>query len=728
MTYLKIGIVLLSSCIFLAFGQAAELPEVGLSYRIRVALEPETRELAGTETIRWTNPGKTIVGKARLHLYLNAFSHTQTTFLDEASTRWGDYDDFVGKLVDRYGDPWGKNEPVAIRQGDVSLDWRPIAPDDGNPLDRSLIEVDLAHPVSPNEILELSVEFAARLPVPIQRTGGYEDFFLAAQWYPKLSAFDTAGTRHSKTDRWAARQFHSATEFYADFADYDVEISVPPGWTVGATGREAKPGDSSKAKEKGKTRYRFQQRAVHDFAFVAGRNLAVSKSQHTPTGGSAPVDIHVILPAEFESQASRWRNALVGTMDVMGARVGPYPYDTMTLVLPPFRASAVTGMEYPTFILGYVADPFWEHPLVRHNRIPEEVIVHEFIHQYFYAMVATNEVEEAFMDEGFTTYWTTEVLHDLYGEPDGGRFLNRPVNTADLYHLSLARSQSKILGPIRINPTWLMTSVAAQAYYRPWSIFRTAALIYGQDTMDAIFADFFAKWAFRHPDFDDFLDIAEKSGGKELREFIDEAFEKQTIPDYRIEKIRSEKWLPPLGILVTEAGEKTITGENRDKTPRLGLDPRAEEPDGKILVIVTDPGWRVQGEYGTGGVRCLELEPRQGAPEDGFKVETDVFYKSSVSIAGPAWRNLPVDVLFRFADGAELQTRWDGKSIRREYQFLRNAPLTEARVDPRRKLAVDPIPENNALRKEADPSFTENRADWVGALIQWLASGASQWL
>ena len=79
----------------------------------------------------------------------------------------------------------------------------------------------------------------ARLPVPFARTGGFADFFVVAQWFPKLGVFETAGVQGSVTDRWNAHQFHGPTEFYADYADYDVRIGVPVGWTVAATGWEA---------------------------------------------------------------------------------------------------------------------------------------------------------------------------------------------------------------------------------------------------------------------------------------------------------------------------------------------------------------------------------------------------------------------------------------------------------------------------------------------------------
>ncbi|MFQ5350133.1 MAG: hypothetical protein ACE5EG_06805, partial [Thermoanaerobaculia bacterium] len=285
----------------LPLSAAAELPETGIDYEIEVSLDPASRMLDGRETIRWTHHGSRTVRKVPLHLYLNAFAHEQTTWMSGVPARRLRADAFLEK----WPDPWGWNEPVAIRQGDEELVWRPIAPDDGNHLDRSLIEVTLATPLAPGETLTLEVEFSARLPVVIARTGGAGDFFLVAQWFPKIGVLETAGTRGAKTDRWAAHQFHGSTEFYADYADYDVRIGVPAGWPVVATGR----GGPEPESPDGVVWHRYRQRAVHDFAFSTGRRMTAVTSTYQPQGDGGPVDITILVPRGTEHQEPRWRRA-----------------------------------------------------------------------------------------------------------------------------------------------------------------------------------------------------------------------------------------------------------------------------------------------------------------------------------------------------------------------------------------------------------------------------------
>ena len=705
----------------LAPAAAAELPETGISYEIRVTLDPETRMLEGDVSIRWTHPGSRPLRKVPMHLYLNAFAHEETTWMRGVPARRLRADEFL----DRWPDPWGWNEPVSIRRGKRELAWRPIAPDDGNHLDRSLIEVDLGRPLQPGATLALEVEFSARLPIIIARTGGAGDFFLVAQWFPKIAVFETAGTRGARKDRWAAHQFHGATEFYADYADYDVRIGLPEGWSVVATGRG---GREPEGPEAGLVWHRYRQRAVHDFAWATGNRMTALTSTHRPRFGGGPVDITVYVPRGTEHQEPRWRRAAEACLDVMGGRVGWYPYDVMTVVQPPAAGMRSTGMEYPTLFTGGFGDPLWDRDLFDGVLMSETTIAHECAHQWFYGLVGTNEFEEAFLDEGLTDHWGNEIMIAEYGEDGGGELLGRPISVTEVEKAGLPERDA-IVPPILSGPSFLLRghSLGAQFYNRPAATVRTAMALFGSDVVDDVFAEYFDRWKFRHPGFDDLLEAVRTAGGEEMAAFFEEAYTQTRQPDYRVARLRVDGWSPPRGRLVTEDGAIEEVTDPFEAPAGLGLHPTAREEDGLLTMEVLDPGWTRGRQRRPGVIERRAVEPEAGEADDGWE-SGDEFHLSTVRLEGPAWAHLPVDVLFRFADGAVVRESWDGRAPYRVYRFLRGAPLSEVRIDPEGRIALDPDPVNNGRLREPDRRLLGDWAPWIGALSQLIAEALSAWL
>jgi len=703
---------------------ALDLPPSGISYAIEVRIDPATRGLAGQETIRWKNPSDAPVTALRLHLYLNAFSHTHTTWLREQGV---DPEQLANAY--RISDvPWGHMEPRSIVQLGASSPhaaaWKPIQPDDGNPLDRSLIEVELVEPVAPGAETRIEIEFEGRLPIPLARTGARDGFFFLAQWYPKVAVLEPTGVRGATAPRWAARQFHSRTEFYAGFADYDVTIAAPKEWIVGATGREigkAEPDGS------GFLRHRYAQRAVHDFAAVAGRDLSEQRFRVVPAGGGPAVDVRHIVPRGTEHQIPRWQEALVGAMNELGRRVGPYPYDVLTVVTPPFAAAGVGGMEYPTLFTGSIGDPLWDR--WSELRFPESTVIHEFAHQYFYGLVATNEQEEAFLDEGLTEYWEIAIAEALYGaETSMGALWGRRVSSADSYALGIESASERIREPIRRTATALYAprTWGIQVYSRTAVTLATAERLFGRDALDGVFAAYFRRFAFGHPDLEDFLRVALDAGGAELAAMLREGFEREAIPDYAVREAKTERWTPPAGRVTTADGVVTIGRDPGAEHEETGLDPAAREEGGNILVEIADPGWARRGSAEHGTVRRVEVEPERGEPEAEYE-PGDGWYESTALITGPAWDHLPVDVALRFADGAIVRERWDGKAAWRQYRTVRRAPLIEVRVDPDQRIAVDAVPQNNARSVEPVSEFVIAWGTWLTGLAQWIAGGVAAW-
>jgi hypothetical protein len=684
---------------------ALELPPTSLSYTIEVALDPVSRRLEGRERLEWRNPADEPVASVPLHLYLNAFAHEATTWMKGSEQARGDVD----ALLELDPDPWGYSEPRSIRQDGVELRWRPIAPDDGNLLDRTLIEVELARPVAPGASLVLEIDWDARLPVPIARTGGLRDFFFVAQWFPKLAAFYPKGDRERPQGGFDPHQFHAATEFFADFARYDVRMGVPRGWALACTGRcEAEGGDAQF------DWYRSRIDAVHDFAWVAGKSMVEDVSQHALPAGQG-VELRLLTPAGTEDQIPRWRRIAQRSLDVMSERLAPYPYSTLSIVLPPWSASETGGMEYPTLFGGDSGDPLQDAWPFASLRLAELTIAHEFAHQYFYGLVASNEFEDAFLDEGFTQFWGNEILSDVFGDAAGlGTWLGRAVGVSALERRSLPPARSDLL-PLWSGPSFLLrgADVGTQFYTRPALSLLTAQRLFGRAALDRALRTYVQRWAFRHPRFEDVLASAAAAGERELAQFLREAFTREDLPDYAVKAIGSERLEPP-------RGERQAAARAARLLPAL-----ASERDDLLEVEVLDPGFTAERRV-LGDVTREALGMECAEPDPGWAPERGELWDSSAHLTGPGWQHLPVEVELRFADGARVRKLWDGRAPYLVLRTVRAAPLREVRVDPFERVALDPAPANNGRLLRADRAFAREWSWWLGAAAQWLAELAAQ--
>ena len=720
------------------------LPETGLKYQIQVRVDPATRHFEGHETILWRNRSEETISSVPVHLYLNAFSNKASTWLGEAkSSGFGRFD--LDRFYKLFDDPWGWIEPGEILQRPVAGDsqgarvaWQPIQPDDGNLFDRSLIRLSLPEPVPPGGELRMEVEFSGRLPNPFARTGCIEGFCLVGQWFPKLAVLETPGVRGATKTRWAARQFHASTEFYADFADYDVIIEAPEGWTVGATGHRAdEPAPAGDAF----ARHRFVQRAVHDFAFMLGEHFEDVAADYTPAGRDTPVRVHYLMPSAEAYQLPRWRRDAEAALDTLGERVGPYPYETLSIVFPPYAAHRTEGMEYPTFFVADATGAAIDYWPMSGLHMADHTLIHEFVHQYFYGLLASDEQEEAFLDEGFTTYWEDRAARAQFGASSSiGSLLSRPGAMRDLMRMSLKATRKRIREPLRHQPSALFEAKthAVQFYVHTTAILATAEGLFGTDAIDRVFSTYYRDFRFHHPGAEDFLASARKAAGPEMEAFLREALGQGRLPDFEVTSLKARRYDPPEGSVPVPGGRILITRKNRKEHRDLLKSSVTEDAEGKIWLQVTDPGWFREGrtEYGT--VRWEPFEPAEsaavsvetaGATEaaDGDDQPPPLF-ESTVRVSGPAWDHLPVDVVLRFADGREIRDHWDGKAPWRAYRALRPAKIVEIRLDPENRIVLDVDPANNSRRLEPDERLKGDWSTWLASVSQWLAGGLSLWL
>ncbi|MCK4631245.1 MAG: M1 family metallopeptidase, partial [Bacteroidales bacterium] len=462
------------------------------NYDMKVKLDPVEKIIDGTMTFEWKNPSQDTIRELHFHMYLNAFKNNRSTFWKESGGR------LRGKGVDTK-DPmvWGWVDILSLKTlegNDLTNSIQFIQPDDDNADDQTVAAVKLKNPVLPGESLTLNIEFRSKLPKIFARTGFSDNYFLVAQWFPKIGVYEPAGMRYAEKGQWNCHQFHAHSEFYANFGVYRVEITLPEEFVVGATGKRI----SEKTVEDGLKQVTYLAEDVVDFAWTASPRFFVVEDKWKD------VDIKVYLQPEHEQLASQHIISLKAALEYFDAHLGSYPYSTISVVDPPFRGMGSAGMEYPTFI---TAGSFWGLP--DELRVTEMVTIHEFGHNYFMGILATNEFEEAWMDEGMNTYFESRIMDHAYGE--GTSFVGfKKFHFGDKeYHrLSYTRlSYPKIAESTR--PSWKFEhgGYGSMSYNKPATMFTTLERLVGEKTNEEIWKTYFEKWKFKHPSGRDFINV-----------------------------------------------------------------------------------------------------------------------------------------------------------------------------------------------------------------------------
>jgi hypothetical protein len=570
------------------------------NYTIAVTLDPAQRKLSGHETLVWRNRAPESVSELRFHLYLNAFRNNHSTFMRggggrrEPGGNWG----------------WSEIHSLTTAQGeDLTQKMEFLHPDDDNDDDRTVFRVPLSHPLLPGQTITLTCSFTAQLPAVIARTGYAGEFFMVGQWFPKIGVYE-AGRG------WNCHQFHPNTEFFADFGVYDVAITLPDRFIVGATGvrhAEKKNGD-------GTTTLSYHAEDVHDFAWTASPRFAevADTWRH--------VSLRLLIQPEHLSQARRYLSSCIAALEFFDRHVGPYPYPVFTIVDPPLDALDAGGMEYPTLITVLTS---WGLPEAL--RFPEQVTIHEFGHQYWQGMSASNEFEEAWLDEGLNQYFEARIMSATYGEKLS--LLEVPgfrVGDAEFTRGSYTQmGNPRITAPA--TPAWKFPrgTYSILTYNKTATALLTLERMIGTAAMDSAITTFFRRWRFRHPSGRDFVAAFDPS----LNVFFDQTIFGTALCDFELSAIRNIP-IAPLAGITDSAGQRI-----RRRSP-------PDEPDSML-------------------------------------------YAATVLVSRRGDMILPVDVLIGFADGREVRERWDGQTTSIEFAYQSRSPIRWARVDPEQKVLLD---------------------------------------
>ncbi len=357
-----------------------------------------------------------------------------------------------------------------------------------------------------------------------------------SQWYPKLAEYDRHGWH---PDEYVER------EFYGVFGTFDVEITLPAEYVVGGTGIVTNPMEVrcgyeftgrdtlllEPASGTGEKTWRFHAENVHDFAWVADRDYI---HQITSLGETR---IHILVRRYYYDRLAAWRYAARWTRSILeyfGNRFGRYAWPRFTVA-----QAGDGGMEYPMLIMitGY-----------RGFGSLFRVIAHEAGHQWYYGMMANNETQQAWLDEGLTQYLTDEADRHLNGEPEPKEsWLRRlvypfdPARWREIYPYY----QLAVVGydePLNtFHDRFRESATASLVYSKGEAVVRQLQYMFGDSLFDEGMRRYYDQWRFRHPDQRDFERAMEKASGMRLDWFFNQWIGSDKTCDYALEAIDSRR-------------------------------------------------------------------------------------------------------------------------------------------------------------------------------------------
>ncbi len=514
-----------------ASAQSIQLSPRNANYTIAATLDAAAHTITGSEVIAWRNITTRTATDLQFHLYWNAWKHDRTTFMRERALGPG------GGRPRREADRSRIEVTSLLITSPVNENLTSrihfIQPDDNNTDDETVMTAPLPQPVAPGGSATLEVKWTAHVPRPVARTGVVGNYFFVAQWFPKLGVL--------QNDGWNCHQFHAHTEFFSDYGVYDVSLTVPKGWTVGATGLQRDRRDNAD----GTTTHRYYQEDVHDFVWTTSPDY-IERTARFHHATLPAVEMRLLIQPEHESQANRHFDATRAALKYYGEWFGPYPYGHITIVDPAFQSGA-GGMEYPTL---FTAGTRWLAP----DRVatPEGVTVHEAGHQFWYGIVGNNEFEDAWMDEGFNTFSTARTLAQVL-DPNylAVRYFGGFIPWVFKDIVLKRETSGNGLAGYRVDAEADAESSPTYRYYPPTSgsitYSKTALWLntmerwLGWPVLQKIMSTHFERWKFKHPTPHDFFDVTTEVLGRDIGWYFDQVYRGSNVFDYGVQELKSSR-------------------------------------------------------------------------------------------------------------------------------------------------------------------------------------------
>lgn len=485
-----------------------------VDYKIEVELDDKNHFLTGDIEIKYTNNSTDTLSYLYFHLWPNGYKNQQTAFAKQLLNS-GRLDFHFSKKEDR-----GFIDQLEFTCDGEAINWKE---DFENP---DITQLNLPQALQPGASVTIKTPFRVKISTNFSRLGHVDQAYMICQWYPKPAVYDKDG--------WHPMPYLDQGEFYSEFGSFDVSITLPENYVVGATGDlqtasekeflEEKASASKKinyemvsyedhpfppSSEKKKT-IQYTAENVHDFAWFADKRYYVQKSKVTLASGRL-VEIYTMFTNQeadlWNQKALKYTNRAV---EFYSDIVGEYPYNSVTVVQGDYKGQ---DMEYPMVtvigLAGYASGL-------------DNVITHEVGHNWFYGILGSNERDHPWMDEGWNSYMDSRYMSTYY---------KYNTKTEYLAYLYEAKKHEEQAIESRSQDLSSMNYYIC-GYGKPTMSFRYLQEYLGAEELDRILKRYFETWKFKHPSPADLRATFKAESTKDLDWFFDHVINSTQHIDY----------------------------------------------------------------------------------------------------------------------------------------------------------------------------------------------------
>ena len=538
----KVNIILLLNliCVF-AFAQKNYFQQE-VNSTINVTLDDAEHTVKGEISIEYTNNSPDELQEIYFHLWPNAYKNINTEFAIQQYEK--------GSTDFRFAD---KADRGYIDDLDFEVNGKKVVLTyDERHIDIALLTLN--EPLKSGETITIKTPFKVKIPKSFSRLGHVETSYQLTQWYPKPAVYDPNG--------WNQMPYLDQGEFYSEFGSFDVTITLPKNYVVGATGIlqtesevtflnelagetanrigkivEIKENDFPSSSAETKT-IRYTAENVHDFAWFADKRFNVLKGDVTLESGRK-IDTWVMFT---QLETDLWKDAIKyvnRSVKYYSDRIGEYPYPHATAVQSALSAGG--GMEYPMItVIGKSGNA----------KSLDQVITHEVGHNWFYGILASNEREYVWMDEGFNSFYEEAYIKEYYEtETKVGdmlpavaqKLLSKEALEQEAAYTSylVQERRGEFIAPSSSARKMTSFNYGVLGYFYPAYLFRYAEAYLGQAEFDRVMKIYYQKWEFKHPQPNDTKAIFEAETGKDFDWLFNDLFGSKKKLDYQMKAVQS---------------------------------------------------------------------------------------------------------------------------------------------------------------------------------------------